>query len=242
MELAAQRGAQTMALDTAAPATRLISLYESWGYRIVGSADWRPKTNYESVLMARPIATNGIWQTPDFDTLRLCVRRGRRSDAESLFERYTGRADASRFLQRGPHRSVQDTVRFIQSWSVDPSSAPYRRFAWLIEERPSSDVIGVVVVTLDPDRVAELHFGLTPDRWGRGYATEACEPVVAWLAGYPEVKHIESFCDAENVGAARVLGKLGFKPLTSRTRNAVLPALGRVPRSMPVFVFEGKAA
>jgi len=57
VELALEHGARTMALDTAAPAQRLIALYETWGYQIVGRADWRPTTNYESVLMARPIST-----------------------------------------------------------------------------------------------------------------------------------------------------------------------------------------
>jgi hypothetical protein len=49
---AIERGARVLALDTAAPATKLIAMYERWGYRIVGAADWRPTTNYESVVMA----------------------------------------------------------------------------------------------------------------------------------------------------------------------------------------------
>ena len=39
LELACHSGANVMALDTAAPALRLIALYESWGYRIVGAVD-----------------------------------------------------------------------------------------------------------------------------------------------------------------------------------------------------------
>lgn len=57
IRFAVQHGGKTMALDTAEPARRLISLYESWGYRIVGRVDWRPQTNYESVLMSRAIAS-----------------------------------------------------------------------------------------------------------------------------------------------------------------------------------------
>lgn len=49
---AVAEGARTVALDTAAPATGLIAMYESWGYRVVGGCDWRPFTNYESVVMA----------------------------------------------------------------------------------------------------------------------------------------------------------------------------------------------
>jgi ribosomal protein S18 acetylase RimI-like enzyme len=46
-------GGLTMALDTAQPATALVAMYETWGYRVVGEADFRPKTNYLSVLMTR---------------------------------------------------------------------------------------------------------------------------------------------------------------------------------------------
>lgn len=45
----------TMALDTAAPATALISMYEAWGYEIVGQHSWQPFTNFISVLMSRPL-------------------------------------------------------------------------------------------------------------------------------------------------------------------------------------------
>jgi predicted N-acetyltransferase YhbS len=55
VEYALQQGGHTMALDTAAPATSLINKYLGWGYRIVGHCDWRPHTNYLSVLMSRPL-------------------------------------------------------------------------------------------------------------------------------------------------------------------------------------------
>jgi GNAT superfamily N-acetyltransferase len=52
-------GARRMALDTAEPATGLIALYERWGYAVVGSCDWRPHTNYVSVLLARDLVPRG---------------------------------------------------------------------------------------------------------------------------------------------------------------------------------------
>ncbi len=55
LQVARDAGATTMALDTAAPALALITMYESWGYRKVGACDWRPHTNYPSVLMARAV-------------------------------------------------------------------------------------------------------------------------------------------------------------------------------------------
>jgi hypothetical protein len=55
MSIARERGASHMALDTAAPAAGLIAMYERWGYGVVGRHDWRPVTNYLSVVMNRAI-------------------------------------------------------------------------------------------------------------------------------------------------------------------------------------------
>lgn len=48
-------GCRYMALDTAQPAQALIEMYRSWGYVEMGTCDWRPHTNYLSILMKKPI-------------------------------------------------------------------------------------------------------------------------------------------------------------------------------------------
>lgn len=48
-------GGGTMALDTAAPAEALIAMYRGWGYDLVGEVDWRPHTNYLSVVMSKAL-------------------------------------------------------------------------------------------------------------------------------------------------------------------------------------------
>ncbi len=50
-------GCRRMALDTAAPAEALIATYTSWGYTVIGTCDWRPFTNYPSVVMAKNLTT-----------------------------------------------------------------------------------------------------------------------------------------------------------------------------------------
>lgn len=52
---AATLGCRVMALHTAQPAAALIEMYESWGYSCVGTCDWRPHTNFLSVLMSRAV-------------------------------------------------------------------------------------------------------------------------------------------------------------------------------------------
>jgi GNAT superfamily N-acetyltransferase len=55
---AIKNGAEILALDTAKPASGLIAMYQAWGYTIVGECDWRPHTNYMSLLMALPLNTH----------------------------------------------------------------------------------------------------------------------------------------------------------------------------------------
>lgn len=57
---AATLGAKTIALDTAAPALELIEMYRRWGYAIVGEADWRPHTNYLSIVMSKAIEAHAL--------------------------------------------------------------------------------------------------------------------------------------------------------------------------------------
>lgn len=52
---AAQEGYLELALDTAESASHLIGLYERLGFRIVDSHDWRPGTNYSSVIMSKSL-------------------------------------------------------------------------------------------------------------------------------------------------------------------------------------------
>lgn len=44
-----------MALHTAQPAVALINMYRTWGYVQVGTCDWRPHTNYLSILMSKTV-------------------------------------------------------------------------------------------------------------------------------------------------------------------------------------------
>jgi GNAT superfamily N-acetyltransferase len=58
------QGGHTTALDTAVPATDLIDIYLRWGYTRIGEVDWRPFTNYVSVVMTRPLRPEDAIQVP----------------------------------------------------------------------------------------------------------------------------------------------------------------------------------
>ena len=60
------------------------------------------------------------------------------------------------------------------------------------------------------DGVVELGYGLAPEVWGRGLATEAAGALVGWALADPRVATIVADTDPENVASQRVLRKLGF--------------------------------
>ena len=53
---AKETGASELALDTSESATHLIEWYKKRGYRFVDYVDWRPLTNYRSVMLSKRLS------------------------------------------------------------------------------------------------------------------------------------------------------------------------------------------
>lgn len=52
---ARETGAAEIACDTAEGATHLVEMYERRGFRVVEQIDWRPVTNYRSVVLSKSL-------------------------------------------------------------------------------------------------------------------------------------------------------------------------------------------
>jgi RimJ/RimL family protein N-acetyltransferase len=59
----------------------------------------------------------------------------------------------------------------------------------------------------------ELGYWLTPDAWGRGYATEAGRAVIGMARHALGLRRLESGHFIDNPASGRVQAKLGFRPL-----------------------------
>jgi ribosomal-protein-alanine N-acetyltransferase len=160
-----------------------------------------------------------------FATSRLRLRAGEATDAESLFDNYTSSKEASVYLQRKPHASVADTRSMLEaggknSWRTDG------RFAWIISERKDNGAIGLILLVTDGDG-AEIHFGIAPDRWGRGLATEAVRAVMDWIATSSDLTEVMTVCDEEHAASAKVLSKSGFTRRDLIPDYLLLPSFGQ---------------
>jgi len=142
------------------------------------------------------------------ETERLRIRSfepGR--DAGPLHELW-GDAEAMRFLPGGAKAGVEDTRRQLATL---PGRAPDGLGFWGLEEREGNRLVGGVglfPLNWEGPEI-ELAYHVVPSAWGRGYATEAAEALlaVAWEAG---LDHVVAVAMPGNVASRRVMEKLGM--------------------------------
>jgi RimJ/RimL family protein N-acetyltransferase len=96
---------------------------------------------------------------------------------------------------------------------VQQQEQPRTKFQLAITLKSSPQLIGNCGIRLKSSNAFEggIGYELSPEHWGRGYATEAARAIVAF--GFMQLKlhRISSWCIAENVGSAHVLQKLGMR-------------------------------
>ncbi len=143
-----------------------------------------------------------------FATPRLTLRASRAEDAGSLFDEYTGRAEASQYLQRKAHRSKAHTGCVIDACGEN-SWAATRRFGWSVIPHDYQKAIGLFYLFIDGDH-AEMHYGLGPAFWGTGLATEAGSAIMEWVVHRSCLAGVSTSCATDHAASLRVLEKIGF--------------------------------
>ena len=75
----------------------------------------------------------------------------------------------------------------------------------------------------------EFGYWLTPDAWGRGYATEAGRAMVSAARYTLGLRRLKAGHFVDNPASGRVLTKLGFRPTGSVTPREALARGGEAP-------------
>lgn len=83
---------------------------------------------------------------------------------------------------------------------------------WFIKLNNGTRIGDLCFKGLSQDGKVEIGYGLLPEYFGNGYATEAVLAAVKWAASQEGVKVIEAETDADNKASQRVLYKVGFLP------------------------------
>ena len=155
-------------------------------------------------------------------TPRLTLRPGWPEDAPALARAIGYEAVVAR-LARAPWPYTSDDAAAFLSI---PRGATEPRFV-IIERSGEHRLIGGIGLHRAPGGDHELGYWLTPDAWGRGYATEAGRALLDIARHALPITRITARHHADNAASGNVLRKLGFAE-TGRSRHHSLARGGMV--------------
>ena len=135
--------------------------------------------------------------------------------AEAMFEVLV-EPELYRYLDYPPPPSLEH-LRGLYA-RLESRRSPDGSQHWLnwVVRRPGEAPMGYVQATIDPDRTAWLGFVFSSGHWGRGYALQASQAVLAHLASAFGVARACGTVEAENQRSVRLLQRLGFHPATAQ--------------------------
>ncbi|KTT75738.1 GNAT family N-acetyltransferase [Sphingomonas endophytica] len=149
-------------------------------------------------------------------TPRLTLRPGWLEDAPAL-SRAIGHETVVGRLARAPWPyALGDAETFLSL----PRGATEPRFVIIAREQEHRLIGGIGLHRAD-NGDHELGYWLTPDTWGRGYATEAGRAVIDIARHALPLTRVTAYHHADNPASGHVLRKLGFVE-TGRSRRYAL--------------------
>jgi ribosomal-protein-alanine N-acetyltransferase len=82
---------------------------------------------------------------------------------------------------------------------------------WVIR-LPTSELVGYVQATLDPNGRAAVAYELSSAYWGRGLAQQAVQAMISELVERYQVRKLTAVFKRKNLRSMRLLKRLGFSP------------------------------
>lgn len=146
-------------------------------------------------------------EIPIIETSRLRLRGWSLADADA-FAMLNANADFARYIGGG------QPINKAESWRVLAILAGHwvlKGFGyWVVEDKKTSDFLGRVGIW-EPEGWPgiEVGWGISPDYWGKGYATEAALAAIEWGFTYLDTPELISLIHPENKASKSVALKVG---------------------------------
>lgn len=141
-------------------------------------------------------------------TKRLTLRPGWPEDARALSEAIGHEAVATKLARVPWPYALGDAHDYL----ARPRGSTDPLFLILLHEGANTRLIGGIGIHAEEDGTRQLGYWLTPDAWGRGYATEAGRAVIEMARHALGYKRLHAWHFIDNPASGRVLTKLGFRP------------------------------
>jgi RimJ/RimL family protein N-acetyltransferase len=163
-------------------------------------------------------------------TPRLLLRPWRPADAQAALAIY-GDARVMRYLGSAgagggapPIPDLETMRQRMQKWLEAPPQLQGLPGRLAIVEKASEIAIGTIILKHLPDGTGvptsdvEVGWHLRPDRWGRGYATEAARTMLAYAWEILGLREVYAVVYKENEPSIAVCRRLGMEHLGATAR------------------------
>lgn len=161
-------------------------------------------------------------------TQDISIRKLRKSDAQSLFDNYSGDIEAGKYRTSLPHKNVAYTRERIAQWQLGYEAKVPRLLVYVVASNWDDTIFGLLVLVF-PDQLhrqnAEIHFGLSLKTKGQGLGTLVCQKGLEILNSLG-VKKVSTAPYKKHLASVRILEKCGFKHQGTLKQHAKFPALG----------------
>ena len=142
------------------------------------------------------------------NTARLTLRPIGIEDLEAVYELWTNES-VRRFLFDDRCVSLEEARLFIEASLASFEQSGYG--LWLIFLRGTEPIAGFAGFLSSTTDAPNLIYGIRPELWGNGYATEAATAVLQYASETLGLRLLKADVDEPHVDSIRVLEKLGMK-------------------------------
>lgn len=154
---------------------------------------------------------------------RLTLRTFKENDVFNVHEMLL-RPESTLFNPSSYSEDIEDTQKLIHTWKSETDLGEnQKKFTFLIETTVDKIFVGIIGMDLIKIHYknAEIWYKLSPDTWGKGYATEALQRIIQF--GFEDLKlhRIEAGCAVDNIASYKVMEKCGM--IREAHRRKLLP-------------------
>jgi len=146
---------------------------------------------------------------PVLETERLILRPRTMADKDDIFE-YASDPEVTRYVIWPTHRSVEDTIAFLES--APKNFAKRESIGFAIELKETGKMIGDCgFLRIEPKHHrTEIGYVLNRNFWSKGYMTEAVHELIRFAFKEMGMHRVAATCDFDNVRSAAVMERCGM--------------------------------
>jgi len=144
----------------------------------------------------------------EIETNRLILRPPRKEDLET-YAKIMGAREVGYWFPKGDGYTREESEKSLDAILKHWDKHGYG--IWAIINKANGHLIGRCGLNLIPETSeVEVDFVLTPNSWGKGYATEAAKAALAYGFRKLKLENIIALAKPENTASRRVIEKIGM--------------------------------